>query len=273
MRHMKSTYPFLLAAIAAAVLTACGGAVSTPSPEPDPPHPLVGTWQRTFEGTDEADDGTMTETRVEQWLTFTGERAISVWDIYDAATGAHLHSSSDSSGWEADDSTVTRYWTPADYESPPPGDSIEKTYRIDGDTLVIDAWALLREATHTNTLTRVASANLPTIIGTWHTAVTRVEVGRDSFAFRDIRDDGTIWALTGTVDAIEDGIVELSNLQETTYTADAAEEVITGPERWEEGTGRLGFVPSHRGIVISMPWNETAEERPYGFYAWNYPRR
>ena len=267
------------AALVAFVLTGCAAAVSKPAPA-EPPHPLVGTWRATLESRVRFEgDEIWRDTRVEAWLTFTGERAIRVRDVFDATTGEYLLSTSSASGWRATDTAVTRYWTPAEFSISLPGTSVEKAYQWGNDertVLIVDAWSALEDVPDTEEYERVPDADLPAITGRWqadHGFIGQIdlEVSDESFEYRSTEEDSTVWVLTGNVDSIGSGIVQLSHLQVTTY--DSAGAVTHGPEDWGGGSsGRLAYVPRHRGLAVSLPWFENDEERPYGGYFFYFVR-
>ena len=250
----------LVLIVAATLLVACSSGGGLPMQPPDePPAPtLLGTWQLSDEWTTQEGISMSVDRR----LTFTaGERAVAVASYY--ADGAFESTYSNSSGWTADENTVTRLWytdTSEDEVVNPVHGSVAKSYHWivdDRSEVLIEAWYATEDSLYFEKWERVPADSLPSIIGTWvfdgDHRDWRMEFRADgSLEFvRTQKSDGAVRVWRGT-----------TSLDVSTYTAtitnfteeqrDSVGNVTHEARPRRDGTATMAFVPSARGMSVSL---------------------
>lgn len=173
--------------------------------------------------------------RHEEWLTVAGDRTVLVTSLYNESTGIVVERSFAGATGTVEVETAAEFQPVSDALP----DSMVGTWRIDdlfGNTF------LLRIGTD----------------GSFELVVYE-------FGNRYVR-----LTATGAVVDLEHYVVHLSDLTEAKWIDGAWNDADWhGP--WE-GSGSFRFVPYHRGIVVSPPWDERNPEMPHGYYGMYFER-
>ena len=261
--------------LVAATLAACsgGGVPMTSEPDPEPLPTLEGSWRRTDTYVSAAGD----TWRYEFYLTFTGDRAIRATMSFNETTGRVVRWVNNRGAELADTTTTVRWFedlTEDEQDNPVHG-SVEKAYHwgnAERSVVFLHQWSSLFPVNSFERWERVPADTLASPVGSWqfessNSSVIDLTIAPDgTFVLTDNRADGVVWQLSGTATPdLANYAVNLSNLVVTQWNAQGTVEI--GPEPWEDQEGRAAFVPFHRGIAVSPPWDERDPDvSPYGNY-------
>ena len=166
------------------IIIGCTGMTPKPSPE----SLLLGSWTVTVEWRQE-DVVVGSEVHV---LTFTKDR----WIQHRArifASGERFEQWARSGTWSVNDDIVTRTWVDRDYEDARLR-HVDKSYRIDGDVLLIDRWIAHNTVGEQWSYLRVTPDLM--IVGTW------------SSRSSGVNDQGVEWREDRNVEVGENGSFE-----------------------------------------------------------------